>query len=503
MASRLISVIAVLAVTGLIFGPVVALLAFGGGLSWPVAADWQALRFTLLQATLSAAFSVALAIPTARALARRQFIGRGILITLLGAPFILPVIVAVLGLLAVFGQSGLLNSALAPFGLSLNIYGLHGVVIAHVFFNLPLATRMILQGWLAIPAERFRLASSLGLSSGQIFRSLEWPLLRAVAPSAFVVIFVICLSSFAVALTLGGGPKATTLELSIYQTLRFDFDVAHAVMLALLQLSLALAAGAMSLRFAAKQRFGAAMDRIIPRWDARSWPLVLQDFACIGLVAAFLLLPLAMVVVKGAPTLLDLGNVWPAVWHSLTVALASTALCLIWALPLANRVGEWVALCGIALSPLVLGMGLFLILRPYVSPLSVALPVTAVVNALMALPFAVRILRPEAEVIQSDYHRLSTALGLNGFVWLRRVFLPRLRRPIGFAAGLTAALSMGDLGVIALFADPDRVTLPLYIYRLMGAYRMEQAAGAALLLLMLSLALFWVFDRGGRANAAT
>jgi len=81
--------------------------------------------------------------------------------------------------------------------------------------------------------------------------------------------------------------------------------------------------------------------------------------------------------------------------------------------------------------------------------------------------------------------------------------VPRLRRPLGFAAGLTAALSMGDLGVIALFADPDRATLPLKVYQLMGAYRMEQAAGGALLLLLLSLTLFWVFDRGGRVGSGT
>jgi len=73
---------------------------------------------------------------------------------------------------------------------------------------------------------------------------------------------------------------------------------------------------------------------------------------------------------------------------------------------------------------------------------------------------------------------------------------------LGFSAGLTAALSMGDLGVIALFADPDRATLPLQVYRLMGAYRMDQAGAAALLLLILSLGLFWAFDRGGRVNAA-
>jgi thiamine transport system permease protein len=35
----------------------------------------------------------------------------------------------------------------------------------------------------------------------------------------------------------------------------------------------------------------------------------------------------------------------------------------------------------------------------------------------------------------------------------------------------------------------------------MGAYRMDAAAGAALMLLVLSFALFWICDRGGRVDA--
>ena len=98
-------------------------------------------------------------------------------------------------------------------------------------------------------------------------------------------------------------------------------------------------------------------------------------------------------------------------------------------------------------------------------------------------------------------HKVADALGLRGWARMRWLVLPRLRNSLGFAAGLTAALSMGDLGVVVLFADPQLATLPLQMYRLMAAYQMEAAQGAAFLLLILSLGLFWAFDRGGRRDA--
>lgn len=474
-----------------------------GGLSALGPADFAALRFTVLQAVISAALSVLLAVPVARGLARRRFPGRGALVTLLGAPFILPVIVAVLGLLAAFGQNGLVSRGLMALGLPpLDIYGLHGVVLAHVFFNLPLATRLILQGWLAIPGERFRLGESLGFRPWTVFRVLELPMLGRVAPGAFAVIFVICLSSFAVALTLGGGPSATTVELAIYQAFRFDFDLAHAATLALVQLALAGAAGLAILAVRVPGVSGAGLDRAVTRHDAATRTARALDAGVIMLATLFLLLPLATILTRGALGVLELpASVWEAALHSVFVALASTLLCLALALPLAGRLGDAVGLAGIAVSPLVLGTGLFLLVRPYANPFTLALPVTALVNALMSLPFALRALTPELDHIRADYDRLSMALGLTGWRWWWRVALPRLRRPLGFSAGLAAALSMGDLGVIALFADPERSTLPLQMYRLMGAYRMEAAHGAALLLLALSLGAFWLFDRGGRVDA--
>jgi thiamine transport system permease protein len=477
-----------------------------GGAASLTAADWAAVRFTLWQAALSAVLSCALAVPAARALARRRFWGRDTLVTLLGAPFILPVIVAILGLLAVFGREGLVNQALGLFGLPpFSIYGLHGILLAHVFFNLPLAVRLILHGWQVIPAERFRLAAQLGFSDRTVARVIEAPMLRQVLPGALLVIFVICLSSFAVALTLGGGPRATTVELAIYQAFRFDFDLGKAATLAALHLLYVGGIAALVLRLIGPVRADAGVGRPVARWDARGVAARVQDAVVITAVALFLALPILSLILKGGAGVVALPpSVWQAAGHSLTVALASTALCLALALPLAAaRLGQVISLLGFALSPLVLGSGLFLVLQPLTNPFDWALAVTCIVNALMALPFAVRALAPAYERAEADFGRLADGLNLHGWGRWRWLILPRLRRPAGFAAGLTAALSMGDLGVIVLFADPQRATLPLQMYRLMTAYQMEAAAAAAVLLLALSLGLFWLLEKGGRLGPDT
>jgi thiamine transport system permease protein len=174
------------------------------------------------------------------------------------------------------------------------------------------------------------------------------------------------------------------------------------------------------------------------------------------------------------------------------------------ALALALRGGRMVAVIGVlplAASSLVVGTGLFLIVFPFVRPADLALPITALVNAVLALPFALRALGPAAGAVDRDFGRLSDQLGLGGWARLRIVTLPRLRRPLGFSAGFSAALSMGDLGVVALFADAKDATLPLAMYQLMGSYRTDAAAGAGLVLVALSLLLFWLCDRGGRIDA--
>ncbi|MBA3911010.1 MAG: thiamine/thiamine pyrophosphate ABC transporter permease ThiP [Rhodobacter sp.] len=493
----------------LVAAPLAAVALRGAGLSFG-SADWAAVRFTLLQATLSALLSTLLAIPVARALARRRFPGRGALIVLMGAPFLLPAVVAVLGLLAIFGRTGLLNAGLQTLGLpAISIYGLQGVLLAHVFLNLPLAVRMILQGWLTIPAERIRLAQSLGFGPAEISHHLERPMLREVLPGVALVILIICLTSFAVVLTLGGGPRATTIELAIYQAVRFDFDLSRAAGLAGLQVAICAVAALAAWAIVRPAAFGAGLDRATALPAPGGWRCG-ADALALSAATLFLLLPLLAVVLRGLPGLTDLpASVLPAAGRSILVALASATLATVAALTLAlaaaarpSALVEGAATLPLATSGLVLGTGLFLIVQPFTPPMTVALPVTILVNTALTLPYLYRILLPETRALQVDYGRLADSLSMSGWPRLRWLVLPRLARPIGFGAGVAAALSMGDLGVITLFAGERQATLPLVVQQLTGAYRIEAAASAALILVTLSFALFWACDAGGRRAAA-
>ena len=500
-------------VLALIVGAFAAVLRRADGFGALTPADWSAFRFTLLQAGLSAVISLLAAIPVARALARRRFRGRGVAIALLGAPFILPVIVAVMGLLALFGRAGLVNASLAFLGFpGLSVYGLAGILIAHLFLNMPLAVRMILNGWAAVPGERFRTAQALGLGPRQMFRFIEWPMLRTTLPGVAMVIFLVCLSSFTVVLIMGGGPGAATLELAIYQAFRLEFDLGHAASLAAVQMFVSLSAALVGLRLTAGSAFGAGLGRLqavpAPSGRGRWW----CDWLVIALASAFLGLPILLVLVRGVPELGALpDSVWASAARSIAVALTAAAMAVTMALAIGllavsrpgwrGRLIDALVMLALAGSPLVLGTGFFLILRPLTDPVSAALPLTAVVNGVMALPFCLRLLMPGLSQIMADYGRLADSLGLTGRRRLRLLVLPRLRQPLSLGAGLAAALAMGDLGVIALFADPARATLPMQIYGLMGAYRMDQAAGAAILLMALSFGLFLAFDLMGRRNA--
>lgn len=295
---------------------------------------WHVVRFSFWQAFLSALLSVFPAIFLARALYRRRFPGRLALLRLCAMTLILPVLVAVFGILSVYGRQGWLASLWHIFGLEWHFspYGLQGILLAHVFFNLPMAARLLLQALEQIPGEQRQLAAQLGMRGWAFFRFVEWPWLRRQIPPTAALIFMLCFASFATVLSLGGGPQATTIELAIYQALSFDFDPARAALLALMQMICCLGLVLLSQRMSKAIAVGSHQiqgwrnpeDRLFSR---------ITDIALIVLALLLLLPPLLAVIVDGLnmSLLKVLGEpvLWQATATSLRIALAAGLLCVV------------------------------------------------------------------------------------------------------------------------------------------------------------------------------
>ncbi|WP_026042357.1 thiamine/thiamine pyrophosphate ABC transporter permease ThiP [Pantoea sp. A4] len=510
----------------------VALLAFAAlWFSAPTTNLWGLLQdsylrhvlfFSFSQALLSALLSVIPAIFIARALWRRRFPGREWLLRLCAMTLVLPVLVAVFGLLTVYGRVGWLAQLCQYLGLTWNFspYGLQGILLAHVFFNLPLATRLMLQALERIPAEQRQLAAQLNLRGWYGFRLLEWPWLRRQLLPAGALIFMLCFASFATVLALGGGPRATTIELAIYQALSYDYDPARAALLALLQLLCCLSLLAVSQRLSKSLPSG--HTQLLQWRDPHDSGFAkISDSLLIGFTLLLLLPPLLAVVVNGLQGGVAHGLAQPALWQatftSLRIALGAGILCIVLTMMLlwssrelrqrqrllAAQSMEASGMLILAMPGIVLATGFFLLLNN-----SIGLPespdgLVIFTNALIAIPYAMKVLEIPMRDLGERYAPLCASLGLSGLNRLRVIELRALKRPLALALAFACVLSLGDFGVIALFGNENFRTLPFYLYQQIGAYRGSDAAVTALLLLLICLLLFTVMEKLSGRHADT
>ena len=475
------------------------LVAAGGGLDLSALTRpyvQRAIWFSAAQAFLSTLISLGCGALLALALARRHdFRGRSVFLALLSTATVLPGIVVVFAIVAIYGRAGWLGQFVGWFGIEWPVwlYGLPGILLAHAFQNIPFAARLYLHALEQTPPQHHRLAAELGMTSHAIFRHLDWPRLKAEIPGLAALVFLLCFISFAVVLALGGGPDRATLEVAIYDALRGEGDFARAATLAIVQVAIGLVLTLLIIM----RRHDPAEDqestRVVVRAD-RSVPfLKLTDWVILSTAALFILPPLGTLL-AGVPFLLSLFNhdILKALMTSLALGGASALLAtaLAYAMAQGALAGHRtlygaLAYLALAMPPFALVTGLFSALRPFINVMAMGVPMIIFINAIMALPFAYRLLETPLLIAEKRHGRLAASLGLSAHDRFRFVEWPALKKPVFTAAALAAALSIGDFGVIAFFGGVDLITLPLLLYQQLGAYRMQDASATALLLTLL------------------
>ncbi|MCG6202618.1 thiamine/thiamine pyrophosphate ABC transporter permease ThiP [Psychromonas antarctica] len=466
--------------------------------------------FSFYQSFLSTILSIGLAIPIAHSLSRRAFFGKKLLLDLFATTLVLPVLVGVFGLLSIYGNSGIIAQLLAMVDqkLPFSIYGLNGILLAHLFFNVPFATRLLLQSLQSIPVEHHKLSIHLGISHWNKFKLVEWPCLRQQLPHVCGLVFMLCFTSFATVMALGGGPKSTTIELAIYQAIKFDFDLQSGALLALWQMLLCGCIAIIIQRFSRPIPVGSgAVNYRFPLFNDskfnRCW-----DAGWIAIALILVIPPLISIIINGINSkfidVLTGAFFWDALKNSLIVAIFAASIALIAGLFILITSRSWrllglnfradklelIATIILVTPGLVISTGLFLLLRNITDIFSMAIVIVIAVNALMALPYVIKTLAQPMLHIAQQYDQLCASLGMVGFSRFYQVEWRAIRQPIVHAFSISFVLSMGDLSAIALFGSQDFRTLPLYLFQLLGSYQMESAAVVSLFLLVISVVIF-------------
>ncbi|MEC9068830.1 MAG: iron ABC transporter permease, partial [SAR324 cluster bacterium] len=403
------------------------------------------ISFSMFQAFLSARLSILFGLPGAWLLTHYNFPGQRWFRMLTYLPFILPSILVVLAMVLFFGNNGWVNRGLMFFLGTEEppvqfLYSLSGILIAHVFYNFPIAMKIIGDQWERISEQYLQAARSLGAGSIRRFFGITLPLLLPSIGSAFMLIFILCMNSFAIILVLGGGVRYTTIEVLIYQLARIELDFSGAGSLAFLQGFLSLVS--MVILFRGRKSWFEQKSPV------KSWlPLKLRNHSLkawfalcwIIFVLIFTLGPLSAIVLDSFRKFengewiytwywYDQLFSWrennyflSSLWNSLRIGLGSALISTLCGIGLVSlivykkggqrRFWEVLTLFPILLSTVVFGVAWFNFYQRNLVDTVPLIYVVIAMHALLTCPYWIRIVLPTLESIPKKWQIESKMLG--------------------------------------------------------------------------------------------
>lgn len=457
---------------------------------------WRILRQTLVQAGAATVLCVVLGVPGALVLYRRRFPGRDLLRTLVTVPFVLPSVVVGVAFHAMVTTGGPLGGW---FGGALD-GSVVSVVAAFVFFNYGLVVRTVGTMWSRLDPRAVDAARTLGASPWRAFLTVTLPSLAPAIASAASLAFLFCATAYGVVLVLGG-PGIGTIETEIYVLTAQYLDLRAAAVLSVLQLLVIAACLWVSERARAANEAALRLHLDVPatplrRGDAPALLLTLM------LVLGLLVGPMAVLLSRslrraGRWTLAnytDLGTtggrnaltvtVWEAAATSLRVAFVAALVALAVGTAVALVVSRrprstWlrrgvilldsVFVLPLGVSAVTVGFGFLITLTRPPLALTRSWWVLPLAQAVVAVPLVVRTLLPALRAIDPRQREAATMLGAGPGRVLASVDGPHLLRAGGLAAGFALATSLGEFGATSFLVRPATQTLPVVLYRLIGA----------------------------------
>jgi molybdate transport system permease protein len=200
----------------------------------------DALRLSIIASLVTTVIAAVLGIPLAWLLARATFPGRWIVRGVVTLPLVLPPVVGGAALLFALGRSGLIGRPLYDATGVVLPFSLWGVVVATTFVAMPF-TVITVEGALRNLDQRYEgAAASLGAGRWTVLRRVTLPLIAPSLGAGLVLTWARAFGEFGATITFAGNlqGRTQTLPLAVFVALESDRDVAVAISLLMVVISL-------------------------------------------------------------------------------------------------------------------------------------------------------------------------------------------------------------------------------------------------------------------------
>ena len=454
------------------------------------------LEFTVLQATLSMVFTLAIGIPIAWQLGRYKWPFESLIRSLLTMPFVMPSIIAAMGFMHIIGQDGLdIRSNPNTWFATL--------IIAHAWFNIALVIRFcepVLSTLDPSLEEQIRLLPAGKTRWGRI-RNLWGPILIPSIAAAACMTFVFSFTSFALVrwITLGENTLESMMAelgssagISGYMVAKNEVILgASIIQFAILLFALWLMS---TLQHKRQNTLPQSSKEIVKSANKKGWFVILPAIL-------FAIVPLLTLVIssfrirktesgvseeywslEGWEYAFAATDSLPSAWDALANSVGYAIVTRLIALPLGwilaktindiekqnPKLGKFLdvfSMLPFAVSSVMIGLGVMLGMIKINPGFFYKLWFTPVIaHVMITTPFVVRIILPALRSIDPSYDECARTLGISKMKRFFTIKVPLLRGSIIVSSIFIIAMSMGEFGASwVVTRNSDWTTLPIMI----------------------------------------
>jgi sulfate/thiosulfate transport system permease protein len=192
---------------------------------------WSAIRLTGLAALIAVPLNLVFGVAAAWLIARFQFPGRDLLVTLIDLPFSVSPVIAGLIFVLLFGRQGWLGPWLAGHGISI-IFAVPGIVLATLFVTFPFVAREVLPVMQAQGSDEEEAALTLGASGWRTFLTITLPKVKWGVLYGVILCNARAMGEFGAVSVVSGHIRGVTTTLPLHAEIlynEYDFVGAFAV----------------------------------------------------------------------------------------------------------------------------------------------------------------------------------------------------------------------------------------------------------------------------------